>query len=159
MISGIRKPATSPVAKASPSGKSPDSTDKSSSPEYENIWRRPKKKSTEKESLQEGPISPSPEQASAPEGRAFDSADFAVGKPLRLQTGWDQLLFAQKKICEKARGVMQILEAPKRYFLEKKSKIMSRKHQGVILDFTSAEHTGKLEEKESEENANLNKVA
>jgi len=53
---------------------------------------------------------------------------------IRLSAGWEKLLLTQKKLCEKARDLFTLLEGPLKYSSQKKSKVLSLKSRGCILD-------------------------
>lgn len=81
-----------------------------------------------------------------PEAASADSAgSFHVpgsgnrSEPIRLGSGWEKLLLAQKKICEKAKGLLITLEAPIKYRLQKKSSFVQLKSRGSILNLDPAE--------------------
>lgn len=126
--------------------KTEDSTN-GNTPGYENIWRRGKKESeTEAQTSTRSATSPLSQPSAATEQPIPGQI-----KPVRLQLGWEQLLVAQKKLCEKARNIMTILEAPQQYFVSKKSKVLSRKHSGIILDFNPEYKSETALRKEAEE--------
>ena len=41
---------------------------------------------------------------------------------IRLTVGWDRILLAQKKLCEKAKGLFTLLEGPETYVSQKKTR-------------------------------------
>lgn len=53
---------------------------------------------------------------------------------IRLAVGWERILVAQKKLCEKAKGLFTLLDGPEKYRALKKSKILSAKSRGCIVD-------------------------
>jgi hypothetical protein len=59
--------------------------------------------------------------------------------PVRLSSGWEKILIAQKKICEKAKDLFTTLEAPMKYRVQKKSSFVQLKSRGSILNLTPAE--------------------
>jgi hypothetical protein len=114
---------------------------------YENIWRRKAKK----EASTKAPDISSAVNSSSENGAEEKQAHSVP--PLRIQTGWEQLLFVQRKICEKARNLMINLEAPVRYFSAKKGKLLSGRYQGVILDFETKILTDKKKEGDEEDSS------
>lgn len=136
--------------------KSEDST-QGNSPGYENIWRRGKKESEATAKTESTP------KNEAPQAMPNEPASPIPGQkqPVRLQLGWEQLLVAQKKLCEKARNIMTVLEAPQQYFISRKSKILNRKHSGIILDFNPEykSETALRKEAEAREETQTNVVA
>jgi hypothetical protein len=53
---------------------------------------------------------------------------------IRLSFGWEKVLLAQKKICEKAKNLFTSLEAPGKYQGQRKSSTIAEKARGSILD-------------------------
>lgn len=54
---------------------------------------------------------------------------------IRLQFGWDKILLAQKKICEKAKKIFTNLEAPETYQSQRNARAKSGlKSQGCVVD-------------------------
>lgn len=117
----------------------------------------------------EGPIkkkaTPAPEEQMA-EGEfkvpTQDSTPQGLPKVIRLGLGWDKVLLAQKKLCEKARQLFLKLEGPENYILQRKSKGKSMKYQGAILDVDMEILRTELEAKEKkakEELSSLDKSA
>ncbi len=53
---------------------------------------------------------------------------------IRLNFGWEKVLLAQKKICEKAKNLFTALEAPGKYLGQRKSSSLVQKSRGSILD-------------------------
>lgn len=53
-------------------------------------------------------------------------------KRIRLQGGWEKLLIAQKKLCEKARDIFTAMEAPEKY--RRKGGRLQEKSRGSIVD-------------------------
>ena len=53
---------------------------------------------------------------------------------IRLTAGWDKILFAQRKLCDKAKKIFSKIEAPKRYRRSKRGKGVTLKSQGCIID-------------------------
>lgn len=51
---------------------------------------------------------------------------------VRLSAGWEKLLVAQKKLCDKARAIFTRLDGPPRYNSQKKNRLP--KTAGCILD-------------------------
>jgi hypothetical protein len=63
----------------------------------------------------------------------------ADSNPIRLSSGWEKILIAQKKICEKAKDLFTSLEAPMKYRVQKKSSFVQLKSRGSILNLTPEE--------------------
>jgi hypothetical protein len=59
--------------------------------------------------------------------------------PIRLGSGWEKILIAQKKICEKAKNLLTALEAPMKYRVQKKSSFVQLKSRGSILNLAPVE--------------------
>lgn len=59
--------------------------------------------------------------------------------PIRLGSGWEKVLIAQKKICEKAKGLFTALEAPMKYRVQRKSSFVQLKSRGSILNLSPEE--------------------
>ncbi len=53
---------------------------------------------------------------------------------IRLSVGWEKVLIAQQKLCEKAKNLFTSLEAPDKYHGQKKSNSLMEKSRGSILD-------------------------
>jgi hypothetical protein len=53
---------------------------------------------------------------------------------IRLSMGWEKILVAQKKLCEKAKNLFTSLEAPDKYHGQKRSNSLLEKSRGSILD-------------------------
>ncbi len=53
---------------------------------------------------------------------------------IRLSFGWEKVLLAQKKICEKAKNLFTSLEAPGKYHGQRKASSIAEKARGSILD-------------------------
>jgi hypothetical protein len=118
-----------PTAKGiSETGKSQDSLGNPNGPlGYEKLTKKsPGAPEAEPES-KEGPVEyhvpGSPEQSN----------------PIRLSSGWEKILIAQKKICEKAKDLFTTLEAPMKYRVQKKSSFVQLKSRGSILNLTPEE--------------------
>ncbi len=68
---------------------------------------------------------------------------------IRLGIGWEKLLVAQRKICEKAKSLFIALEGPGKYGSLRKSRTLLMKSRGCILDLDSqAEFDEKADDKE-----------
>jgi hypothetical protein len=120
-----------PTPKGVPeSGKSQDSLGNPNGPLGYEHWKKESRKA---------------EAAESPEGEGSASAAFHVpgstreAPPLRLGYGWEKLLVAQKKICEKAKGLFTLLEAPGRYRQQRKSSMIQMKSRGSILNMSTEE--------------------
>jgi hypothetical protein len=104
--------------------KSGDSLGNPNTPGYE-PWGKKKKPAEEAAAVAEAEKGPAGTVIEAP----------SQGPELiRLSVGWDRILLAQKKLCEKAKGLFTLLEGPSEYRAQKKSKTLSRKSRGCILD-------------------------
>ena len=103
------------------SQKSGDSLGNPNSPGYE-PWG--KKKEAETQAAEE-------RSTPAPGGKVIETT--AQGPEIiRLSAGWEKLLLAQKKLCEKAKGLFLRLEGPPNYISEKKGRL--KKSRGCIVD-------------------------
>jgi hypothetical protein len=72
---------------------------------------------------------------------------------IRLQAGWEKLLFAQKKLCEKAREIFVSLDAPERY-RKKTNGRLQEKSRGSIVDLDIEElRQEEAEKKKSDKDA------
>jgi hypothetical protein len=105
--------------------KSQDSLGNPNSPGYE-PWGKKKEK--------ENP----PEQKTAAPHAAAVEAPVQGSNLIRLSIGWEKLLVAQKKICEKAKGLFTKMEGNGNYANQKR-KLKFRKSSGCILDVDSVE--------------------
>ncbi len=82
------------------------------------------------------------QQPATPEGKSGETAPGGMviettaqgPEIIRLSAGWEKLLLAQKKLCEKAKGLFTLLEGPSKYTEGRKSKILSMKSRGCIVD-------------------------
>lgn len=117
-----------PTAKGiSETGKSQDSLGNPNGPlGYEKLTKKSPSSAAEEES-KEGPTT-----YHVP-GSESDST------PIRLSSGWEKILVAQKKICEKAKDLFTALEAPMKYRVQKKSSFVQLKSRGSILNLTPEE--------------------
>lgn len=106
--------------------KSGDSLGNPNSPGYE-PWGRKKEKENPTEQKHEP----------APLAAAIETP-VQGSNLIRLSLGWDKLLVAQKKICEKAKGLFTKMEGNGNY-AEQKRKLKFRKSSGCILDVDSVE--------------------
>ena len=140
---GLVTPNT-PVGKLEEGGKSQDSLGNPSSPGYESVWGRKKESAT----------TPEVEQSFQVPGPAIEVPLEAQNKVIRLQVGWEKLLLAQKKICEKAKNLLTQLEAPVRYAKERRAKSIQLKSRGCIVDLDmeayrqEQEHQAKIKKDE-----------
>ena len=118
------------------SQKSGDSLGNPNSPGYE-PWG--KKKEAE-------PGAKAENAPAAPAGKVIETT--AQGPEIiRLSAGWEKLLLAQKKLCEKAKGIFTLLEGPTRYASQKKGRLLEQKSRGCIVDLDIQETADqKLEE-------------
>ncbi|NUM88941.1 MAG: hypothetical protein HUU37_07040 [Bdellovibrionales bacterium] len=127
------RPAVPGVDKASESQKPGDSLGNPSSPGYEGTWLR-------KDSRQAGVA---PEEAPPANDGTYVRVKEASKKFVRIQAGWERLLLAQKKICEKARNLFTNQEAPEKYSTSGSSKILAEiptgKPVGLIVDLDAQE--------------------
>ena len=131
------------VSQVKENTKTGDSLGNPNTPGYENVWGRLDKKAAAKEVAKSESTSASQEQTSNNVVPLFPSK-------VRLQLGWDALLFVQKTICQRARGILNVLEAPKRYFKAKNKQVLIKKYQGIILDYDCSREEQKAKEKASE---------
>lgn len=87
-------------------------------------------------------------QNSAPQTQGNTST--AKSTP-RFHAGWDKLLVAQKNICSKAMNLLLIFEAPQRYFVATRSKLMNLKQGGIILDYHTDDERVITQQREARE--------
>jgi hypothetical protein len=111
-----------PGAKDIKGHKSGDSLGNPNSPGYEPWGRK-----TPSETAGEAP------KAQGPGGTVIETTQQGP-ELIRLSVGWDKILLAQKKLCEKAKGLFTLLEGPEKYRSQRKSKILSIKSRGCIVD-------------------------
>lgn len=104
--------------------KSGDSLGNPNSPGYE-PWGKKERKG-EKPS----------EQATETKGPAGTVIEPPVQGPelIRLALGWETILLAQKKLCEKAKALFTRLEGPEKYHSQKKGRLLLIKSRGCIVD-------------------------
>ncbi len=145
---GGRAPAGSvriPGMKDIKGHKSGDSLGNPNSPGYE-PWGKKKERAPEA-------ASPG-EEAKGPAGTVIETS---VQGPelIRLSVGWDKILLAQRKICEKAKGLFTLLEGPEKYRTQKKNRLP--KSRGCIVDLDIQETAEELAEKLKEAKARENK--
>jgi hypothetical protein len=108
------------------SHKSQDSLGNPNSPGYES-WG---KKGQQKDSKQAGHEAEQHQQ----NNQAVIEPPNQGAQFIRLSNGWEKLLLAQKKICEKAKGLFTLLEGPGQYKSQKRGKILEMKSLGCIVD-------------------------
>lgn len=114
-----------------------DSLGNGSTPGYES-WG---KKKPPQESLENG-------GEKAPGGTVIETT--AQGPEIiRLSVGWEKLLLAQKKLCEKAKGLFTLLDGPAKYSTQRKSKLLSLKSRGCIVDLDVQETQDEKKEEEA----------
>lgn len=113
----IKVPGTGPITSDKPG----DSLGNPNSPGYE-PWG--KKKEAQKEEAA-GPA--------APGGKVIETTKQGA-EFVRLSAGWELLLVAQKKLCEKAKGIFTLLEGPVKYTSQKKNSFLYSKSRGAIVD-------------------------
>lgn len=99
-----------------------DSLGNPNSPGYESWGKKPQNKEEEGGSTSKEPA-----------GKIIETRTQGP-EVIRLAFGWDTILFAQKKICEKAKGLFTRIEGPGKYSKQKKSKLLLLKSRGCILD-------------------------
>ncbi len=119
--------------KLSEGSKSQDSLGNPNTPGYDNIWSREKKEESQKENSDPNLISIRDESSQNIPGSQGK-------KRIRLQSGWEQILLVQQKICEKAKGIMTLIESPIKYSISRRGKLLMRRHQGCIVDLDIEEH-------------------
>lgn len=118
---GLRIPGSQAVSENSKSG---DSLGNPTSPGYS---RLPKKQNAEGE--------PEPaEESATPAGHETYQTPTYGPETIRLDSGFEELLLTQHKLCEKAEAVFTKLGAPTRYRTQKKGKLLSGKSRGCIVD-------------------------
>lgn len=76
---------------------------------------------------------------------------------IRIHAGWEKLLVAQKKLCEKAKALFLKVEGPVKYHSQKKGKFLQMKKQGCIIDLDTqaiaAEKAAEEKDKEKDKKA------
>ncbi len=117
--------------------KSGDSLGNPNSPGYE-PWGK-KKPAVEEEKLVE----------TGPAGAVFETPKQGP-EFIRLALGWDKILLAQKKLCEKAKNLFTILEGPEKYRAQRKGRLFNIKSRGCIVDLDSQETQDQLQTKEKD---------
>jgi hypothetical protein len=139
-------PLKIPGTKAITSHKSGDSLGNPNSPGYE-PWG--KKKQATAGGTEEDETS-----APGPGGKVIETSQQGP-EFVRLSAGWEILLLAQKKLCEKAKGIFTLLEGPVKYTSQKKNTTLQSKSRGCILDLdvqkTQEELAWKLKEAKDKE--------
>lgn len=140
-----KRPGIPGVDKPAESGKPGDSLGNPSSPGYDNIWHR---KDPEKASA------PQEEQPPKNDG-SYVRVKEVTKKFVRIQAGWERLLMAQKKICEKARNLFVKQDAPTKYAGNSTSKLLaevsSGKPIGMIVDLDAQKYLEEQAQKQREE--------
>jgi len=68
---------------------------------------------------------------------------------IRLSSGWEKLLLAQKKLCEKAKNLFTSQDGPENYSRQKRSKILSFKSRGCIVDLDLQQTQDQLKDAEA----------
>ena len=121
--SGAGNSVKIPGAEAISAQKSGDSLGNPNSPGYE-PWGKKKQGNAPAEF---GP------EASGPGGKVIETATQGA-EFVRLSAGWELLLVAQKKLCEKAKGIFTLLEGPVKYTSQKKNNFLYSKSRGSIVD-------------------------
>ncbi|MGZ3710346.1 MAG: hypothetical protein ACXVBE_01255 [Bdellovibrionota bacterium] len=128
------KSTAAPTAKSSfqvpgtaAADKSADSLGNGSTPGYEFFGKKPPGEDEKKEEKKESPLAHSIE------------APAQGTNVIRLSLGWEKLLVAQKKICEKAKGIFTRMEGGESYAEQKRGRMKFRTSSGCILDLDSKE--------------------
>jgi hypothetical protein len=132
---GPRAPAAPGTQKLGESGKAQDSLGNPFSPGYEGPLE--KKKDVVHVDAESG----APAAIQPPGYQAQEISP----RFIRLNFGWEKVLMAQKKFCEKAKGLFTKLEGPERYRGQKKSRVLERKYRGAILDVDMEEVRAAIE--------------
>ncbi len=118
-----------------------DSLGNPASPGYEQIWTK------EKKSL-------SPEEEKMRDDPSYVPTKIPPKNFVHLQTGWEKLLLAQKKVCEKARQLWVGLEAAPKYASLKRNKLLAGQKTGTasgfIVDVDAQEYMEEQAQKEKE---------
>ena len=70
---------------------------------------------------------------------------------IRLSLGWERILMAQRKLCEKAKNILLLLEGPDKYRAQKKNKGIMNKSRGCIVDLDTQKTQAQKEAKERDE--------
>jgi hypothetical protein len=129
-VGGFRVPGMQPLGESS---KPQDSLGNPNSPGYEPL--NLKKKTSEQAAAAPG----------APNSLAGFESPVLGPHFIRLGLGWEKVLLTQKKLCEKAKKLITLLEGPGRYRGQKKSSVLQSKSRGAILDVDLAETQAELE--------------
>jgi len=132
--------------KLSESGKSQDALGNPTTPGYENIWQQ-----KEQNTKTQNSSCPNPDI----DGHQIPGSNGK--KIIRLSTGWEQLLLVQKKICEKARNIITMIDSQEKYTFARKNKL--KKYNGCIVDLDVEEHRKEMEFKAKEEKKNKDDAA
>lgn len=117
------------------SHKSGDSLGNPNSPGYES-WNFKRKEEEKKES----------EKLAAARGETTIKMEELGPQFIRLSLGWEKILLAQKKICEKAKNLFTAMDAPDSYQANKKGK-NQLKSVGCIVDLDIELHRQEQEAK------------
>lgn len=117
---GVRIPGMPGIT----SHKSGDSLGNPNSPGYE-PWGKKKGGEAEATKADGSPA--------APGGKVIETASQGP-EVIRLSAGWEKLLLAQKKLCEKAKGLFTMLEGPVKYSTQKRGRLLDQKSRGCIVD-------------------------
>ena len=107
-----------------------DSLGNPNSPGYES-WGKKKK----------GEAAPAAKDSDEPVANTQTVIDtpFEGADRIRLTVGWEKLLLAQKKICEKAKGLFVKLDGNGNYEEQRRGKLRFLKNRGCILDVDTQE--------------------
>lgn len=114
--------------------KSHDSLGNPDSPGYEPWGKKKKEEAATEEKAAESPLA-----------HAIETP-VQSDNLIRLSLGWDKLLVAQKKICEKAKGIFTRLEGSGNYAQQRRGKVKFLKSSGCILDLDSKDVAPKVPE-------------
>ena len=123
------------------SEKSGDSLGNPNSPGYEGPLKKKK------------PAEDSANESALPEvsGTVLEPTQMPASRFVRLSTGWEKLLIAQKKICEKAKNLFRDQDAPENYHKQKRGKILELKSRGCIVNIDIETLRQELDAKEKAE--------
>lgn len=117
------------------SHKSGDSLGNPNSPGYE-AWGKKDQNS-----------SPSQEhsEAKGPAGKVIEAPSQGP-EVIRITSGWEKLLLAQKKLCEKAKNLFTSLEGRPKYAALKSGGLLALKSRGCIVDLDLQETAEQIAE-------------
>ena len=122
---GFRVPGAERLSENARSG---DSLGNPASPGYEPPPAKPKN----------APQQELTDQSVRAHGETFAAPSYGP-ETIRLEAGYEQLLLAQGKLCEKATTVFTRLDGPVRYRRQRKGRLLDGKSRGCIVDVDAEE--------------------